>query len=243
MSFFLTSCIGNKSLTYLNSSKTISALETRSSYLLRSNDLVYIIINTNSTKVNKYFGLANIQEPTVYQNLEQSPSLYLKSYAITDSGMVKLPVIGNVMIKNKTLHEAEQMVQDRMNDFFLSENQVTLKLANNSFTILGEVNVQGRYFMQQDKINILDALGIGKGLTDYADPTSIKVVREYKDDTQTYLVDLNKKDPSKFIIFPNDIIYVRPFKKGAQKQVINPSASTVLSGLSSMLILISLFTR
>jgi len=243
LALLLTSCVSNKKLTYLKSQKELIETIPSEDYLLSAQDLLYVSIHTSSEEVNTYFGISNSQKLTNYQSLEQSPSLYLKSYSVNDSGYVKLPIIGEVLVGGKTLKVAEAEIQQKLDTYFQNENQVVLKLANNTFTVLGEVNKQGKYYLHQNQINILEAIGMGMGLTEYANPETIKIVRKYEGKTKTYQINLNTQNPTDFIVFPNDVIYISPLKKGAQIQLKSPTLPVVLSGFSSVLIMISLLVK
>ena len=243
LSLVLSACVSNQKLSYLNGQKSIADHLPQEAYLIAPHDLLYITVHSHSEEVNRYFGLSDAQSPANYQNLEQSPSLYLKSYSIDEEGNVNLPVIGKLSVAGKTLAATEKSIQTKVDAYFHGKHQVIVKLANNSFTLLGEVNKQGKFYLHQNELNILEAIGMGMGLTTYADHQNIKVIRKQEGQTHTYSINLNKQNPNEFIIHPNDIIYVSPLAKGAQMQLKNPTVSVVLSGFSTLLIMISLLVR
>ena len=144
-------CVSNKTLTYFEELSSISSNETDSVYYLVPHDLLFVDISSSSTEVNKYFGISHEQGVTAIQNLDISPSVYVNSYSVNSQGDIMLPIVGSIHVADKTVEEATVIVHDKLNTFFKTDVQVVLKLANYSFTILGEVYNQGRYYVNEDE--------------------------------------------------------------------------------------------
>ena len=62
-------------------------------------------------------------------------------------------------VLNQTLEEAEQTILTKAEDYLINPF-VLVKLANFEITILGEVNVPGRYPVYKEGLTIYDALAM-----------------------------------------------------------------------------------
>ena len=90
---------------------------------------------------------------------------------------------------------------------------VTVKLVNFNLTIVGEVFHAGQYKIYQDHINIFEALALSGDLSDFADRKHISLVRQTKNGSKIYTIDLTSDKiltSEFFYIMPNDIIYIPP---------------------------------
>jgi len=90
-----------------------------------------------------------------------------------------------------------------------------IKFASFKVTILGEINRPGMISYYNNQTTILEALGKAGDLTDYGNRNNILIIRPTENGSQTFRVDLTKKNlfaSSEYFIKPNDVIYVEPMK-------------------------------
>ena len=57
---------------------------------------------------------------------------------IRENGLVKLPLVGDVYLKDYTLHQADSMLEIAFNKFY-EKSFVTTKFANKRVTVLGTI--------------------------------------------------------------------------------------------------------
>jgi polysaccharide export outer membrane protein len=153
----------------------------------------------------------DVIDMTVYQQAD----LETKT-TIDNSGMVELPLLGQVKIGGLTVDEATKQIQQLYNKDYLVNPQVNLTLvqfANRLFTVLGEVQHPGSLdFPQNESVNLLEAIAMAGGYTRLGAPSKVTVRRIENGVPKVY--DLNagemEKDPTKapFEILPDDIITV-----------------------------------
>ncbi len=86
-------------------------------------------------------------------------------FSLDGAGNFALPLIGEVQGGGLTSRELEQRIQDRLQDGYLSDPQVSIEVMNyRPFYILGEVKTPGSY-PYVDNMNILNAVALAGGFT------------------------------------------------------------------------------
>ena len=166
-------------------------------------------------------------------NFLKKPDLEIK---VDDMGHVTLPVIGMVDINNLTLKEAEEKLKKVISEY-LKGPEVNIRLVNFNITVLGEVNRQGTYMINEPKINILNAIGTAGGLTDNANMKSVRIIRNENNVAKIYQLDVLKDDilsTDKFYLQPNDIVLINPLKSKSSNQQRVAIISLVFSVISSL---------
>jgi polysaccharide export outer membrane protein len=167
-------------------------------------------------------------------------SLYLKGYFINDTGEVELPVLGKIKLAGLTLYEAKDHLQAKVDEYLVGA-VVDIRLLSYQITVLGEVKQPGKFDFYKREINILDVLAQAGDLDTYGDARNLILIREKDGVSETYNFDLTSSDffsSPYFWLKPNDVIYVKPLHS-KMVSVNSPAISVILSGLTTMLLLLT----
>lgn len=91
------------------------------------------------------------------------------SFGVNGSGMISMPLIGNVSIVGMTTTEAERAIEARLRAGFLRDPQVSIEVeAYRPFFVLGEVTTAGQYpFI--NGMTVQKAIAVAGGFTPRAD--------------------------------------------------------------------------
>lgn len=123
-------------------------------------------------------------------------------FAISGSGMLSLPLIGQVQVGGQTLTQAAASVADRLRQGLLKDPKVSIEVLNyRPFFILGEVNSPGSY-PYVNAMSVVNAVAIGGGFTYRADKKDIKITREGQDGKTELKAQVDS------LVQPGDIIWV-----------------------------------
>jgi polysaccharide biosynthesis/export protein len=90
---------------------------------------------------------------------------------------------------------------------------VYMRFINNKVTVLGEVNTPGVYTFDRKNINILEAVGYARDITQFGNRRNVLLIRESGVTRTKHYVDLTSSDLFRseyYLIQPDDIIYVEP---------------------------------
>ena len=204
------------------------------SYTIQPRDLITVNLNSPDLNTNIYF---NKESGGMRINQPNATSLYLSGYLVNDSGYVNLPMIGIHMVKGKTVEEIELSISKEL-EKYLKEFSVSVKLANFRVSVLGEVVRPGTFYFYESKVTILQALSMAGDFQEYANRSQVRVVREFPDKTETYVLNLKGEDfisSQQFLLRTGDVIYIEPLKAkvfNTNSRVISLVLSTITAAFT-----------
>jgi len=221
----LFSCVSNEKLIYLQNldnyphiaedSLIVYALD---EYRLQYNDIIDIQIQTNSEQMNE---LLNVRAPQIrmgggQQLMGGGDVYYMTGYTVDREGLIDLPLIGSVLVRNKTLTETKNAVVAELGKFIVSDEFfVRVKLGGIRYSAMGEVRHPGKFVVLQDRMTIFEALANAGDLSITAKRDEVLLIRQYPQGTKLHrvnLLDRNIVHTPFYFIQPNDQIYVEPMK-------------------------------
>jgi protein involved in polysaccharide export with SLBB domain len=148
----------------------------------------------------------------------------LAEVRISRDGTIKLNLINEINLTNKTLRQAEDMIRDLYGKDYLVNPQVNLMVkeySKRTVTVLGEVVHAGPVsFPLEQGLSLVDAISAAGGLTQLAKLSNVKITRPKPNgDPDIFIVDFNAlingdKNKGKgekkndFPLMINDIVYV-----------------------------------
>ena len=128
---------------------------------------------------------------------------------------------------------------------YLNNPTVIIRILNYKVTVLGEVKTPGTFTIPNDRVTLLDAIGIAGDLLITGSRTDVLVLREQKGEMIEYRIDLTQSDflnSPVFYLQQNDVVYVAPNRVKQNSSVISYSNATLtLSGISILLTIFLLF--
>jgi len=232
-----------KQLTYMHDALTdtlYSRVPLPDPYRIRPNDQLYISV------------LGDNKENTDFLNIGTTTGvgggfgMDMLTYLVDEHGNISYPQIGEVHVEGLTLLEVKDLLQKEV-DRFVVHTSVIVKLANRTFTILGDVNGGGLMDMPKNQYTIFEALGAAGGISDYGNRQNVKLIRETPQGTRIVNIDLTDDSllsSEYYYILPNDVIYVEPNKFRTYQVRTLPwlnQATFAASLLSTAFLIINLF--
>ena len=121
---------------------------------------------------------------------------------------------------------------------------VNVQLLNFKITLMGDVSRPGAYTIKNDRISILEAIGLGGDLQLTANRKNILVIRDNNGIKESHRLDLT--DPAifaspYFYLQQNDIVYAEPIKN-KQRSRTSADRSFTMSLLTSVISSVSIIT-
>jgi polysaccharide biosynthesis/export protein len=236
ISLILGSCVSKKNILYLQDINSIDITEVSSSkYILQENDILKIDItsleNTASLPFNKVSSSGALGN-----NIAM---IQLDGYLVSEKKTINFPVLGEISVLDKTIFELESVIKNRLiNGGYLIKPNVSIRLLNAKFTILGEVKKPGTYTFTEKNISLLQALGLAGDLTIDGNRKDIIVIRELEGKRITTYLDLTSASLLTSLyqnVQPNDVIIVNPNLKKVRSAGLVGNISSVLSIASILL--------
>jgi polysaccharide export outer membrane protein len=209
------SCVTQRRVEYLqDSNKNIKPFKEAElpDYRLKPNDELYIQINSLDEAAANVFSTG--KEQSYFVGEMQPYGASLLSYSVDKEGYLFLPVIGKILVKDKTISEVIIILKDSLTHI-LNQPIVTVKLVNRYVSVLGEVKNPGHFAFSQEKLTIYDALGLAGDITDYGNRNKVILIRNVNGENIRVNVDITKSDilaSDYYNLRPNDIVYVKPLR-------------------------------
>lgn len=124
------------------------------------------------------------------------------SFAVNGSGMISMPLIGDVAVVGLTTTESERLIENRLRSGFLRDPHVSVEVeAYRPFFVLGEVTTAGQYpFI--NGMTVQKAIAVAGGFSARADRGTADITRMIKGTQITARV------PLSYPLRPGDTITV-----------------------------------
>lgn len=247
MLLFLGSCASNR-LVYIqeeveSKQSGVEYEKHKREYLLKPGDILDISFNTTNEELQGIFGKQNSGNVSAGSQ-GQGAGFYLRGYTVSDSGYIELPTAGKIHVKGKNIYEAERSVQKRLDEYFKGA-RATVKLVSFKVTFFGEVAGKGPHFFYQDELNLIEALSVAGGVTNYADLREILILRKTDNGRKTLKIDLTDRQilaSEDFYLMPNDMVYIKPIPTRNLRIDVNDYffyISTITSTLSTLFLILN----
>ena len=95
-------------------------------------------------------------------NVTSTPVLH--TYLVNSRGEIDFPVLGKIQVANMTRSELTDMMTEKISAYVKSPI-VTIQIRNFKVSVLGEVNKPGTVNVPNERLSVLDALGMAGDLT------------------------------------------------------------------------------
>ncbi len=236
----LSSCISLKKTVYMQDSDSTATTGKMPEFILKiyPNDILTIQVFTINTEA--FPGIAT----TIDKQQIDNRSAYEKGFVLGKDGVIELPLIGKVNIAGLSIADARDTLVNRFEQY-MDDPIVIIKKLSFKVTVLGEVNKPGLYYIPNEKISMLEALGMAGDLTYYGNRKEIKIVRQTPEGYKEIMVDLTTKAPLNSevaYIYPDDVIYITPLRKRGVV-TISPTVAVFTSILATLTLMVSVILR
>jgi polysaccharide export outer membrane protein len=162
----------------------------------------------------------------------------LQSYLVDINGNIDFPVIGIIKLAGLSKSQAIKYINDKLAPH-LKDPIVTIQFMNYRVTVLGEVLRPGQYSISNERVTVLDALGLAGDMTIYGKRNNVLITRENNGKLEFVRLNLNTDEVFKspyYYLQQNDVIYVEP---NSVKSVASQNTALYLSALSTFATLIA----
>ncbi len=244
------SCVPNKKVVYLQKGDelkeevvTDSILRTYNlnnyEYHIQPEDILSVRIESLT---QEEYDIFSFQENTIGAN---NQNLLLTGHLVDKKGNINFPQIGDVAVMGLTIHEIEDKLQT-LAATYVQDPVVKVRMLNFRATVLGEVNSEGIVQSFNNRLTIMEAIGLAGGLDDLADRSKIKIIRQENGMSKILYVNLLEEElmnSSNFFVYQNDIIIVPPLKQRPFRRYFGQNVGLILSSVSTLLLVINLINN
>lgn len=244
--FALTACTSRKKVVYFNTAEAIRGSDSNKNYspVFCKDDLLAITVSGIDPEAAKPFNLqvtANNSTVAGYTSGTPSPPAYL----VDQDGNIDMPVIGKLKVAGLNRNEVTDQLKEKLKGY-LNSPIVNIRILNFKVTVLGDVKSPGTFTIPNERVTLLEALGIAGDLNITAKRKNVLVIRDTDGKKTEVRVDLTSKElfsSPVYYLNQNDLIYVEPNRAKMNSSVVNASnvgiVISVISLLTTIAVLIS----
>ncbi|MET3880404.1 polysaccharide export outer membrane protein [Chitinophaga sp. OAE865] len=245
LSCLFTSCVSTKNAVYFNDVRDTVLLPSDSSLdpRIQKNDILQINVSSLNPEDVIIYNVSNMTSASGAGGANAGAGAMLGGFLVDEQGYIQYPILGAVKVagltkKALTVYLHDQLVERKL----LVDPVVSIRFLNYRVTILGEVNKPTVVNVTNEKISVLEALGMAGDITVFGKRNNILLIREIDGQRIIRRIDLNDKrvlNSPYYFLQPNDILYVEPNKsKVATADRSRQILPIILSSLSLLVIIL-----
>lgn len=166
-----------------------------------------------------------------------------QSYLIDYDGNIDFPVLGKLKVAGLNRSELTSMLVEKISEY-ANNPIVNVRLSNFTITILGEVRNPGTFTIKDERITVLEALGLADDLTIFGKRKNVLLIREVDGKKKFAKIDLtsvNAVNSPVYYLQQNDVIYVEPNNARIRSSTYNQNNSVLISAIGTLTTIIAVF--
>jgi len=243
--FALSSCAAPKDMVYFQDEfigKNDNQVSV-SQLIYKPNDLLTIVVSGLDPEAVKPFNLPVIANNTSL--IRAQGELKMQTYLVDLKGNIDFPVLGSIKIGGLTRSGATELLKTMLTEY-IKDPIVNIRLANFTISVLGEVNRPGTFTIEDERISLVEALGLAGDLTIFGKRENILLIREdngVKRLTKFDLTSIKVVNSPQYYLTQNDMIYVEPNKSRVKSSRYNQNNVIIISGIATLAAILSIVIK
>lgn len=210
-----------------------------SKYIIQPNDILEIKVFSNNGEIlidpdnilKQELGISNT-----------SGVKFDNQYLVKDDGIVKLPIVGDLIVGDLNFEEAQNVLEKEFSEMY-NDAFVTLKLLNRRVVVFGPTG--GKVIpLENENMNLLEVLALANAATTQIKAENIRLIRGDLTNPNVVLIDLSTIDgmmQANLMVKANDVIYVET-KRNVFRETLS-TITPIMGMISSVITLVFLFGR
>ncbi|OKL39564.1 polysaccharide biosynthesis/export family protein [Pontibacter flavimaris] len=214
--------------------------------IIQKNDLLNISVsslNPQATEIFNVYSAENLRSASASNTIAP-----VSGYLVDLDGYIQFPLLGKIKaagVSKKALKE--KIEQELFSRKLLLDPIVDIRYLNYKVSVLGEVARPSVITVPNEKLTLLEALGLAGDLTIYANRDNLLLIREEEGQKKLVRLDLTTDEiftSPYYYLQSNDIIYVEPNKtKIASASAARQWLPLVISSLTLVVVSIDRLVR
>jgi polysaccharide export outer membrane protein len=246
--FTIVSCTSSRKSVYFIDQKdaVLKANNLSTKNIIQPNDILSIAVTSLNNASTEVFNKPN--NSFVSTSSVTGANLQSPGYLVNDEGNIQFPVLGSMKITGLTTNELRvKITKELLDRKLLVDPIVIVRQLNFKVSVLGEVSKPSVVNVPNEKISLLEALGLAGDITIYGRKDNVMVIREEDGVKKIKRLNMNSSEifsSEYYYLKSNDIVYV----EANNAKIANSTRSStlipiVLSALSFGAIIIDRIAR
>ena len=236
------SCVSNKNMLYLQDEEGIKVMETivKVEPKMQQGDILAINVSAVDAEAALPFNL--YETPIIGNTMTNAKPL---TYLVNSDGEINFPVLGKIKAEGYTTKELTNKLTEAL-AVYIKKPIVNIRLTNFKITVLGEVKAPGTYPVPNERISILEAIGLAGDLTIQGKRQTVVLIREQGGKRTFVDIDLTSKEMLNspyFYLAQNDVLIVEPNKSKVNSSAIGANTGIILTSISFLISIVAILIR
>lgn len=237
---FFTSCVSTQKSVYFNniSDTVIAPVQGNFEPVIHKNDVLQIIVSSMNPEDAVVFNTPSVASTGAVGGGPQATG-----YLVSEQGFIEYPVLGQVKAAGLTKEQLTVYLREELNNRKLMKDPVvSVRFLNYRVTVLGEVSRPGVVNINNERMSIMEALGVAGDITINGRKENVLLIREIGGQKVVKRLNLNDDDilsSPYYYVQSNDVVYVEPTKaRIANASGNRQTIAIILSSISLFVIIL-----
>jgi polysaccharide export outer membrane protein len=175
-------------------------------------DVLSIAVSSANPEASEVFNLPNSSE--VQYNAQTGETQKPAGYLVGEDGNIRFPLLGPIKAEGLTKTQLQETIRMALTERnLLIDPIVDIRHLNFKVTVLGEVTRPTVITVTNEKITLLEALGLAGDLTVYGKRNNVLVIRDEAGKRVAQRINLNSNElfsSHYYYLRSDDVVYVEP---------------------------------
>ena|SRR6218665_220412 len=209
---FFGSCKTQEKMVYFQSSDkdTLVASAPNFTPIFKVDDFLSIVITAEDSEAAKIYNLPTQTGAANQGYTSGNPASY--GYLVNSKGEISLPILGKFVVAGKNRMQLEEEIILKL-EGQLKNPTVQIQILNFKITVLGDVKSPGTFKIPNERITLLEAIGLAGDLRMSGVRENVKVIRDSLGVKNEYIINLTDNsvfNSPAYYLQQNDVVYVQP---------------------------------
>lgn len=178
--------------------------------ILKSDDFLSVIVSGEDPESVIPFNLNPVGIQQMSNNGYSTGMAAPFGYLVDKDGFISMPTVGKIQVGGLSRSDATQKISDLLRNY-VKNPVVQLQIQNYKVTVLGDVHAPGTYKIPNERITIIEALGLAGDLKITGNRRNVLVIRDINGIKTEYRVNLTDKSvftSPVYYLTQNDVVYI-----------------------------------
>ena len=209
--------------------------------VIRKADIISIHVSSPNPEATELFNLPNNSE--AQSSTQTGEVMRTAGYLVASDGHIRFPMIGLLKAEGLTKKQLQEYIRTQLIERkLLLEPTVEIRHLNFKVTVLGEVTRPMVINVPNEKITLLEALGLAGDMTINGKRENVLVIRDEGGQKIAKRINLNSNEllqSTYYFLKPDDVVYVEPNKNRVAKESrLYQILPIVIGGLSTSIFIL-----
>ena len=235
----ITSCSTREKIVYFQDEVSDSLKVCQSNYtpIFKADDFLSVLVTADDPEAATAF---NFPQGT-QQNFNNgyivgNPSMV--GYLVNSNGEIKLPVIGTVKVAGLNRMIATSLIEEKLKEY-IKNPVVNIQIQNYKVTVLGDVRNPGTFKIPNERMTVLEAIGLAGDLKMTGSRKNVLVIRDENGKKTEYRLDLTSRSlfsSPAYYLTQNDVVYVEPNTTARSESTLWRTTGPIFISLTSLVV-------